>query len=1402
MLIRVMFQQSWLKALIGILVIANCYAILPRYGGSEDLGSYEFWTCTGGTGTGEDRTCEFNQDEGMNYAIGVGLYAGLSIFFLVMFFLVVLSCCFGNILKFTWRLLSCCCRKKKVDENGNAIEKDFAFYTKRDKIRMMMFFFTTVGILISFMLSHYMGNVKLSENASGMMDAPAGLQHICMNTEPSLSTAIIGVYANVLVPFIFGFNKTLNLGFNMHSVVEDFGIINSTWGEMPQMSVLQNIAASAANLTVDVLPPLHQMVGNFSELNGTMLSLNASALELLNFTNELIPANDALVIELSHTNTTLYAVDDLMVYMVGSSDGDDTKTGLIQGISSDLDSMSRSPAGSVPTTTEFSTAYDEIVKIIDTTYYSDSSGINNAVTELTAIYDALQALPNYNTTAANLIIMSDKIAEVTDPNGLLNQLAGNLTAINDAVDNYPSFASAADIVVDLNTTVTGITIAPIVNIIDVLIDIVNVIPSLIDQTHQELFKLTNVSQTELDAILDIVNQVYSFNETIMKPSSSIFDYVEDANKELNMSAFNDTLYDYLNQILDANVTFTNEMSNATDYRDQASDMDDSLRDATQSFDINGIVDSLYSADDLMNEVNLTATSLLLSNFATSLSEISVPSELTDELISFQIQLDNMGSLLKRVVNATMGGPNGDAEGDFIQLAKGYCSDVNSVSCTSDSDCTAGTCNGKGVYRCSANPTTTCTADSTCDALTANSYCLMNSDSSTTLAAYLNAFSSSSADVVVDTTLLDDLANAASNNNLDVPGAISSINSASDSITAYNISNAKGMIESMLDSLGSVDIVEFIDQMNDVIDQIDGLNASDYVDRMDPLVENQGEVYGYYDDMIYFKNFFFEEENLKAILQSMDINIIQEIRQRDGPNAAIYYANSKLDNITYYFHSHKRFKKYISQSHLAEDNEKSYKFLDKLGAYEQSGYGDMKGNGATYYFMRLFGLDQVRDDDAKMMGVVANSDGERYPDDKFCYTNACDDHTSEVLNTQPMSTWSAEFPGYAFFETFDSIDYTREEVFTILWIPPLMVAFLSIFVALFNWKYQKPWLKNCCTFTFSACVMIQLPFVLLLTALLFPFSIMMSDICDSGSGVGHSYITSYGDDMCTVDLSGEGTLSSCTIVADMGSSNFTLDLDILGLYDGLIAGKCSHSSPENDPFAKIFYSIADQIDAQVQEQREDNFATEDYRYAMNDLLDETVTNVASIFSDFFNQLGDEPMSCESIAAISRDFSGATCGSFMTPTLWFLGGWFLASWILVLCAFPFGCLKRYMVDKAIESLDDEGGEGAGAAANEETDIKPQNSDDSVDLENVKQPSVHEPEQDTSHKSDNEEIVDAQLAGIPVADDTKMKSFEKVANKSKPKPKIVVGRHGVISSNRSVEGEKAMTEWKDSTKEEVFL
>ena len=1021
--------------------------------------------------------------------------------------------------------------------------------------------------------------------------------------------------------------------------------------------------------------------------------------------------------------------------------------------------------------------------------------MNTAVTEITVIYTALQALPNYNTTAANLGLMGDKIAEVTAATGLLNQLAGNLTAIGTAIDGYPSFVTAGTVVGDLDTTVSSLSITAIVNVITNLLDIIGVIPDLITEAHTEMLKLTNVSQTELDAVLDIVNQVYSFNATIMKPPNTVFDYADDASKELNFTAYNETLYDYLKQVLEQNDEFNDQLTDAYKYRDDATNMDAELANATSSYNISGIITSLNSADELMGAVNMTKTSLLLTNFASSLSEIAVPSSLLDELITFQIQLDRLNELLARVVDTTAGGLNGDASGDYIQLAKGYCSNALSTLCTIDGDCGGGTCTNIAIPRCSADPATQCSADSTCEALTPTSYCLFDTNIATVLAGYLSGFSSSSADIVIDTTLLTDLTDAGTNNNLDVPGAIASINSASDSVTAYNVTNAKAMIEALLDSLGTVDIVTFIDQINDVIEMVSDLNATDYVDQMDPYIEYQADFYKNFEDAIYFKNFFFDDANLGTMLNNMHIDQLEAVSAASGPNAAIYYANSQLDNMTYYFNQNKFFKKYFAQTHHAEDNKDSFDFLDKLGGYAQSGYGDMRVNGATYYFMRLFNSDQVLHDDTKLMGIVANSDGERYENDNFCYTNDCDDHTSEVLNTEPLSTWSAEFPGYAIFEAVESITMSREDVFLMLWIPPLIVAFLSLFVALFNWKYNKPWAKNCCTFTFSACVMIQLPFVLLFTAMLFPFTIVLNDVCNSGSGIGYSYMTSYGDELCTEVLSGDGTLSSCVYVADMGVSNATLELDILGLYQGLVAGECTHDSPATDPFAKIFYSIADQIDSRVEEKKNEELDMDEYRYAARDLIDDTVVDVVSIFSLFFNELGDHAMNCESIAAISRDFSGATCGSYMTPTLWFLGGWYLVSWILVCCAFPFGCLKRYVVNKEIEKDDDGNDVNDGNNEATEGDLDERRQLNESDVEN----NDHEQSISDAHKSDNEEVVDAQLAGIPVADDSKMKSFD--TKKPKPsKAKIVVGRNGVISGN--ADGEVAMTEWKDGTKEEVFL
>ena len=107
--------------------------------------------------------------------------------------------------------------------------------------------------------------------------------------------------------------------------------------------------------------------------------------------------------------------------------------------------------------------------------------------------------------------------------------------------------------------------------------------------------------------------------------------------------------------------------------------------------------------------------------------------------------------------------------------------------------------------------------------------------------------------------------------------------------------------------------------------------------------------------------------------------------------------------------------------------------------------------------------------------------------------------------------------------------------------------------------------------------------------------------------------------------------SCVFdVKDSGMNiSLSVDLDILGVYNKLIAGKCASSDPVNVPFAKIFHSFADQMSGNILSAQEKAWSMDGKRKPVRDLVEykrDSLTEVTYLGHTY---------TCASIATISNE-----------------------------------------------------------------------------------------------------------------------------------------------------------------------
>lgn len=1298
---------------------------------SGDLGDYEFFTCTG---EGSDRSCKFNNDEAIAYARGVGFYAGINIVAIVVVLLIVLlnicvnlwSCLCGCL----WRFCKCCfcgcCSKRPVVEK--TVNNPKAKYTSRDYFRMTQFGFVILGIPILFCLGHFLGNVKISENSAGLLDAPAGFQGVVMGVEPPLTNTMIGVVSEITVPAAYAINDTFNQAVNISELIEGIAVVNATTREWPQVQTLIDIGFDFANMTTDAsVPIIDNLITEFTNINDTVNTIIAVNNNLTLFINDIDTVNQRLTVVLSDTNASIISLRTSVVNLLG--DGGST-TGLIPSVANDLEQL---PAGSV-----FTAASTAQQGIVDTSLDGDSSGISTLVTELQTLGSTIGGLPNFGTTADNLRTLNSTINQLVADGGVFDTMNANVNNLTEALTEYPSFTVVGRELQSLDSAVRGVNIFAILTFLGDIVDLFDTVPDLIADIRAEVIKMKNLTVL-VDAAGDFTNQIYSINETILELSEEIIEFADNFEKNFNTTDLLADLDDIIEQIDDVTRNVTDYLDDAREYIDDASEFNTTLTDALNTYNVSKFVVELDKADAEIRSVNFTDTLDLMSGMRNDISNFGVDVALASFLDTLQSFFATLAADITRASDSSAGGKNSDSPGDYVQLARGHCSTTDSTVCDVNGDCPSGeTCTGIGNFRCKINGGTSCTSDSDCSA--ASDYCLADSTFAATLYGELGGYSAVAIDGSTAASAITDL-QAFNGAVSQLDAAVDSINAANAALHEFNVTEGGDLIQEINDGIKQFTIDTYIDLMQEVKDEMADLELEKEVEKYDKFGDHQRKLNDHISDGLadfrVVRDFLFDPAHLGQNLANLQSAALQAHYREGGPGLAVRSILQEFDNINEYFVTHFKSADFKT-SELEDEYGDRFEILDKMGAYPQAGFGDMRESGGTYYLMRLFNAAMVLANDPKLLGVVVNSDHERYEDDNYCTVNKCEEHSMNVLNEQKLSTWSSEFPGLT---VTDGIEFTREEIMMLLWIPPMLTVVFAIFVFVFNFKVYGECTRKCCTCLFMSSVFCQLPFILLFTAIFFALSMVLHDVCASGSGIGSSYLVAYGDELCTEQLGGEGTLTSCEFVTDIGDSrNITYNINILAMYDGLVAGECG----DVDPFASVLNSIADQLE-DIPSEEVDSFlnknSTQDLklRDPVKNILIDAAANTGRVFTNFFRDTAQYSLNCEQLSAISNNISGSTCGSFVTPTLWIIGTWYLAGWILVCCAFPAGCLKKRYTQMS-EDDDDEDSVVMEDLMPEEIHIEEGNENNSGP--NASSPPDREVEMSTTDKRTKEELIDAEF------------------------------------------------------------
>jgi len=1244
---------------------------------SDNMADYDIIKCNG---EGDDRSCSMNADGWIEYSqTSVGFYTGINLIGIVFVFM-------GTFIYLVYILCRCCCRccgygrKKNTGEtiapmDSNSEPVEIVKIKKLNPLKLVCICLGILGIVIMCILSTVLGNTALTESSSGIVNAPAGAQQISQDIEPQLTEVMIQIMSTVVVPAMISLNETINSAINVPQMTASMLTLNESLPELPDVGEMLDVLYNIDNITTGNVTT--DLVDELSDLLDELIVDKERVEELINLLGDdvdtMSSSNNDMLEAIDRANDTIIATEMFVSEVIGT----DNDEGLAAEVHRDLTAIQRSPEGTIPPVDVFDEAsdgeYGSTRVLISGGMDGNSSQVQLMNDKLSVIYTNMSSLPNYTVTANNIVALNDTINDALGDSGILSNITDSLLALESVVDSYPALNITASYVNELYTIVQSVDedLDTAIDILQELYDLFDGLPSDLAILYREVEAVRVISDI-LSAFEVLTDQLTGVNETLVElPSSlgSLTDVYADIN-ETASDIVND-VDDMLDDIVSANDTVVGYLDDAIAYMEDISEMDDQLNSSLREYDFVAFNDTIYDAKGYLEAVDFNSTLSAVQSLRTTLESLSLTYNLVDALLQFQLDAEAIVSLLQRAVDTTNGGADGSSMGDYLSLAGGYCSDNDAVYCEDDGPC-VGSCVGKGSYRCANEGSIPCSEDSNC-----TSHCLADSSRASDLHTRLVALSSTDGDIDVSSEL-SSLEDVLSSSNLDLDSARDAIDSSASVVSAVNLSDINAMLSIVRDGLdqynatgavGDLDfnfadlgITDIIDLLEPFEDDVDDLN-----DEYLPIVRD------YSSTMVAFRDFLFTE--LHGHVDNFSAATLNAKVSSSGPNAMVKFIASQVDSITQYFDENQDGVK-VEETDFSDDVGNSFEVLDKMGAYDVSGFGDMDEHGAMYYLLRLLRNGSVVHWDYPMlMGVFVNSENEKYSNGDVCVTEKCEDHTLEVLNSEPMSSWNDEFPDVDM-SALESVEYSREELLTMLWIAPLCIVFFGLLSALFHAVQKYQMAENVFNSCFLGCILCQLPIIFLLTAFFFAFAILINDGCNSWTAIGELYITSYGDPFCANILDGNGTLSEClfdtNIPDSMGGGNITVTVDVLSWYRGIFADDCAGRP---DPFATLLRSLADQTDdippGAVDHMLEENELN--LRDPLLDIIDAAAVNTGTVIHNFLDSLAEEVLTCDKVSAVVASVDRETCDSFAPPILWIVAPWYLCAWLICCLALPGACMS---------------------------------------------------------------------------------------------------------------------------------
>lgn len=253
-------------------------------------------------------------------------------------------------------------------------------------------------------------------------------------------------------------------------------------------------------------------------------------------------------------------------------------------------------------------------------------------------------------------------------------------------------------------------------------------------------------------------------------------------------------------------------------------------------------------------------------------------------------------------------------------------------------------------------------------------------------------------------------------------------------------------------------------------------------------------------------FFYNENELHSYLDDISTINLENILSNQGSGAMILSVGTTFDSMISYFQNlmdnfKDTYDYSITNVNVKEKMAFGADIMDRITSNPDTKYKDNDKYGSLYYLTQLSNISSdytVNIYDTSVDSFEYDSSGDKYNDGLYCVTKDCFEESSHFYNEEPLPLPSM-IP----------VPLTLTNVSMGLWFPVALVILLALLTFCCPLCFKNNTLRSCPACLMIGVIIFMLPLFFIITGLLFPVSVVLSDVCLTGPSIGVNYVESYG-----------------------------------------------------------------------------------------------------------------------------------------------------------------------------------------------------------------------------------------------------------------------------------------------------